>query len=223
MVGAITRSRGLTIAHPRRCCFLAASFCCFSARPTPARPRPRRAISTSGWAVAGSTCHGRSEATGKIVRQDELMIWQDPSSLAGSHSRAWRVLTEPRARAIAARLGIGDPAAAPMCLGCHVRPPAAARGPALPHLGRRRLRGLPRRRFGLARQPLCGRQAPTPPTSSRGMVPLENPRARAASLPRLPFRQQRARPVRRSPHHGRRPSADQLRARPVLHPAAASQ
>ena len=45
---------------------------------------------------AGSTCHGRSEATGAIVRQDELMIWQNAASPAGAHSRAWRVLTEPR-------------------------------------------------------------------------------------------------------------------------------
>ena len=52
---------------------------------------------------AGSTCHGRSEATGAIVRQDELMIWQNAASPAGAHSRAWRVLTEPRSRAIAAR------------------------------------------------------------------------------------------------------------------------
>ncbi|MEA3065672.1 MAG: hypothetical protein QOJ27_2124, partial [Sphingomonadales bacterium] len=63
---------------------------------------------------AGSTCHGRSEANGAIVRQDELRLWQDPSSPAGAHSRAWRVLTEPRARAIAARLGIGEAASAPM-------------------------------------------------------------------------------------------------------------
>ena len=77
---------------------------------------------------AGSTCHGRQEGDGKIVRQDELMRWQDPASPTGAHSRAWSVLTEPRSRAIAARLGIGDPQAAPMCLGCHASP-AATRGP----------------------------------------------------------------------------------------------
>jgi hypothetical protein len=77
----------------------------------------------------GSTCHGRSEANGKIVRQDELRLWQDPSSPAGAHSRAWRVLAEPRARAIAARLGIGEAASAPMCLGCHATPASpGARG-----------------------------------------------------------------------------------------------
>lgn len=68
---------------------------------------------------AGSTCHGREEPTGAVVRLDEIRIWQDESSRAGAHSRAWRVLGEPRARAIAARLGIGDPQSAPMCLGCH--------------------------------------------------------------------------------------------------------
>src|SRR5436853_4573463 len=71
---------------------------------------------------AGSTCHGRSEANGAIVRQDELRLWQDPSSPAGAHSRAWQVLAEPRAKAIAARLGIGEAASAPMCLGCHATP-----------------------------------------------------------------------------------------------------
>ena len=29
---------------------------------------------------AGSTCHGRAEGNGKIVRQDELRLWQEPSS-----------------------------------------------------------------------------------------------------------------------------------------------
>jgi Cytochrome c554 and c-prime len=77
----------------------------------------------------GSTCHGRSEANGAIVRQDELRLWQDPSSPAGAHSRAWRILAEPRARAIAARLGVGEAASAPMCLGCHSTPAApGARG-----------------------------------------------------------------------------------------------
>jgi hypothetical protein len=68
---------------------------------------------------AGSTCHGRDEPTGAVVRLDEIKLWQDESSPTGAHSRAWRVLDEPRGRAIAVRLGIGDPQAAPMCLGCH--------------------------------------------------------------------------------------------------------
>lgn len=70
---------------------------------------------------AGSTCHGRQEATGTIVRQDELMHWQDRSSPAGAHSRAWTVLAGARARNMGQRLGI-DPQRAPQCLGCHAEP-----------------------------------------------------------------------------------------------------
>ena len=77
----------------------------------------------------GSTCHGRQEATGPIVRQNELLTWQDESSPAGAHSRAFRVLREPRSQAIAAKLGIGPAHQAEMCLGCHADPaPAALRG-----------------------------------------------------------------------------------------------
>lgn len=68
---------------------------------------------------AGSTCHGRMEGDGTIVRQDELMKWQEPSTPGGAHSRAWAVLNNNRSQFIAKNLGIGDPATAPMCLGCH--------------------------------------------------------------------------------------------------------
>jgi hypothetical protein len=74
---------------------------------------------------AGSTCHGRQEADGKIVRQDELARWQEPSTPGGAHSRAFAVLNEPRGRQIAARLGIGPATSAPECLGCHTDYPAA--------------------------------------------------------------------------------------------------
>ena len=81
---------------------------------------------------AGSTCHGRMEADGKVVRQDELMRWQEPSTPGGAHSRAFAVLGGTRGRQIAATLGLGDPTAAPACLGCHSTPVtvsgAAARG-----------------------------------------------------------------------------------------------
>ena len=77
----------------------------------------------------GSTCHGRQEATGSVVRQNELLTWQDPSSPAGAHSRAYALLAEPRSQAIAAKLGIGPATQAPMCLGCHADPvPAKLRG-----------------------------------------------------------------------------------------------
>lgn len=71
---------------------------------------------------SGTTCHGRQEATGPVVRQNELLTWQDPASLSGAHSRAWRVLQTPRARGIAARLGIADAAQAAECIGCHGDP-----------------------------------------------------------------------------------------------------
>jgi hypothetical protein len=77
----------------------------------------------------GSTCHGRQEATGITVRQNELLTWQDDSSAAGAHSRAYRVLLEPRSQRIAAKLGIGPANKAEMCLGCHADPaPAQLRG-----------------------------------------------------------------------------------------------
>lgn len=78
---------------------------------------------------AGSTCHGRNEADGEVVRQDELWRWQEESTPGGAHSRAFRVLQEPRGLAIGKRLGIGDPSDDQMCLGCHATPASDARGP----------------------------------------------------------------------------------------------
>jgi hypothetical protein len=79
---------------------------------------------------AGSTCHSRPVASGLVVRQNELITWQDQHSDAGAHSRAWRVLTQPRAQAIVQRMGLTGPAqSAPVCLGCHADPaPAGQRG-----------------------------------------------------------------------------------------------
>lgn len=93
----------------------------------PASAPPQDATHLGVASCSGTTCHGRHEATGKIVRQDELLRWQEESSPTGAHSRAWRVLAEPRGRAIGARLGIDAPNA-PMCLGCHADP-APVRGP----------------------------------------------------------------------------------------------
>ncbi|HEX7873384.1 MAG TPA: multiheme c-type cytochrome, partial [Sphingobium sp.] len=78
---------------------------------------------------AGSTCHGRLEGDGKVVRQDELLRWQEPSTPGGAHSRAFAVLRGTRGRQIADTLGIGDPGAAPMCLGCHSTRATSARVP----------------------------------------------------------------------------------------------
>lgn len=78
---------------------------------------------------AGSTCHGRNEGDGKVVRQDELRLWQDPSSPAGAHSRATAVLTSPRGERIAATLGLGRAETAGACLGCHsTNAPGGQRG-----------------------------------------------------------------------------------------------
>jgi Cytochrome c554 and c-prime len=127
---------------------------------------------------SGSTCHGRSEADGKIVRQDELMLWQEESSPAGAHSRAWRVLTEPRSRAIAARLGIGEASSAPMCLGCHSTP-AGARGARFQRsdgVGCESCHGAASAWLS-SHYAVGGSHANN---VARGMVPLENPRARAS-------------------------------------------
>jgi hypothetical protein len=78
---------------------------------------------------AGSTCHGRAEGNGKVVRQDELAHWQDPASAGGAHSRAYAVLAGRRGQQIAASLGLGEATSAPACLGCHsTDAPAAQRG-----------------------------------------------------------------------------------------------
>jgi len=77
---------------------------------------------------AGSTCHGRQEATGPRVRQNELISWQDPASLTGAHSRAWTVLKGARAQAIGQRLGIADVSRSGECINCH-GDPAPRRSP----------------------------------------------------------------------------------------------
>ncbi len=68
---------------------------------------------------AGSTCHGRAEGNGAVVRQDEIASWQEPSSSTGAHSRAYAALASPRGKAIAANLDLGAATSAPACLGCH--------------------------------------------------------------------------------------------------------
>lgn len=87
-------------------------------------PAPAQAQGGSGTymgvaSCAGSTCHGRAEGNGEIVRQDEIASWQEPSSSAGAHSRAYAVLASSRGKQIAASLGIGAATSAPQCLGCH--------------------------------------------------------------------------------------------------------
>lgn len=78
---------------------------------------------------AGSTCHGRAEGNGAVVRQDEISIWQERSSTSGAHSRAFAILQSNRSKQIAQTLGIGPATQAPACLGCHsTSVPQAQRG-----------------------------------------------------------------------------------------------
>ena len=76
---------------------------------------------------AGSTCHGRAEGNGAVVRQDELRLWQEPSSRGGAHSRTYAALVSPRGQRIASTLGLGAAGSASACLGCHATP-AGERG-----------------------------------------------------------------------------------------------
>lgn len=99
------------------------------------RPAPLRAEAAEGAGTlrahmgvascAGSTCHGRSVPSGTPVRQDELMRWQEESSPTGAHSRAWRVIGEPRGAAIARRLGLDSAGVVRECAGCHASQGAA--------------------------------------------------------------------------------------------------
>ena len=127
---------------------------------------------------SGTTCHGRSEGDGPVVRQDEIMLWQDPSTAAGAHSRAYAVLREPRSQVIAQRLGIGEASQAPMCLGCHATPPGprGARFQQADGVGCESCHG-PASGWLSSHYAVGGTHANN---VSRGLVPLENPRARAS-------------------------------------------
>jgi hypothetical protein len=125
----------------------------------------------------GTTCHGRSEADGAIVRQDELRLWQDPATAAGAHSRAWDVLRDDRSQQIGRRLGIGDPSTAPMCLGCHATPagPRGIRFQTSDGVGCESCHG-PASGWLHSHYAVGGTHADS---VSRGLVPLDNARARA--------------------------------------------
>ena len=88
---------------------------------TPARSPAHMGVAT----CAGSTCHGRSIGDGTPVRQDELRRWQEESSPSGAHSRAYRVIREPRGVAIIKRMGLDEAGVRNECLGCHSSPGAA--------------------------------------------------------------------------------------------------
>src|SRR5690606_3453783 len=109
----------------------AAALCLLALPPATAQVGTERSGLYTGVAsCAGSTCHGRAEGNGAVVRQDEIASWQEPSAPSGAHSRAFAVLGGLRGRQIAATLGMGEPTAEPACLGCHATfAPAADRGP----------------------------------------------------------------------------------------------
>lgn len=65
---------------------------------------------------SNSVCHGASQPfRDSDILQNEFALWQefDP------HSKTYQSLSKPEAKAIAAKLGLGDPAQAKICLDCH--------------------------------------------------------------------------------------------------------
>jgi len=65
---------------------------------------------------SNSVCHGASQPfRDSDVAQNEFAIWQefDP------HSKTFATMSTPAAKSIAAKLGLGDPAQAKVCLDCH--------------------------------------------------------------------------------------------------------
>ena len=93
-------------------CVALATIACAAAvlagRAAVAAPEPsNRGVHEGVASCAGSSCHSRQVGNGLHVRQDELITWQEPSRPSGVHSRAWRVLTEPRAQAIARKMPKG--------------------------------------------------------------------------------------------------------------------
>ena len=125
---------------------------------------------------AGSTCHGRMEGDGKVVRQDELMRWQEPSTPGGAHSRAFAVLSGTRGRQIAATLGLGDATAAPACLGCHSTPAAGTRVLASDGVGCEACHG-PAGGWIASHYAVGASHASN---VAAGMIPLDRPQARAS-------------------------------------------
>ena len=79
------RGAGLWAAIAAFAALLALAIAAFVLAP-PARSQGENAARYTGVAsCAGSTCHGRMEGDGAVVRQDELMKWQEPST------RPWQV------------------------------------------------------------------------------------------------------------------------------------
>jgi len=129
---------------------------------------------------AGSTCHGRAEGNGAVVRQDEIATWQEPSSPSGAHSRAYAVLGGRRGQQIAASLGLGNAQAAPACLGCHATyAPSGQRGAKFTltdGVGCESCHGASGGSWLAEHYALPATHASN---VAAGLVPLDNPKARA--------------------------------------------
>src|SRR6185436_7038919 len=87
--------------------WLAAALCFAAGFPAAAQEGARYLGVAS---CAGSTCHGRAEGNGAVVRQDEIASWQESSSATGAHSRALAVLDTLRARRSRPRSASATPA-----------------------------------------------------------------------------------------------------------------
>ena len=158
--------------------WLAAALCLFAGLSAAAMAQDGGRY-TGVASCAGSTCHGRAEGNGEVVRQDEIATWQDPSSSTGAHSRALAVLDSLRGRQIGATLGMANPSKEPACLGCHATYVAEAE------------RGLPGEPYDGVGCESCHGPAggwiathyttlgTHPANVAAGLTPLENPQVRA--------------------------------------------
>ena len=110
---------------------ITASLALFIGLPEDSSANAQAGYSYTGVAsCAGSTCHGRSEGNGAVVRQDEIATWQSPSAVSGAHSRAYSLLAGRRGRQIAQSLGWDNATSRSECLGCHAtNVPAYEQGP----------------------------------------------------------------------------------------------
>ncbi|WP_439815813.1 multiheme c-type cytochrome [Zavarzinia sp. CC-PAN008] len=83
-------------------------------------PQNQDAISLGNTTCAGSTCHAAAQPLrNSTVLQNEFSIWSTPNSPTGAHSRAYKILEEPRSVRIAQNLGLPDAKTAKICLDCH--------------------------------------------------------------------------------------------------------
>jgi Cytochrome c554 and c-prime len=124
----------------------------------------------------GTTCHGRSQPDGRVVRQDEIMRWQEASSVTGSHSRALAILSSERSGQIARKLGIGSAPSAQMCLGCHAEPTPAVG----PRFQRSDGIGCEACHGGAANWIEVHKTGNHPASLAAGLVKLESPKVRAS-------------------------------------------